>query len=197
MLDKDISRRDAMKTALKAGAYAAPVILTAAIPATGVAAATPPVPPAACTRPFMTELAPSGTGTGGTLQSLTNCGTGFFQFFRVTLTGAPANTAYDVYLDQNSAGTAASHIFAGTFSTDAAGNATFSSKITVPVAATQLDNEIVLHDPTHSNYTQHQFIQDTFPLTGACLVPCATLAPLSAGPSLQTGVGTKSDAPHP
>lgn len=36
-----MSRREAMKTAMKAGAYAAPVILSAAIPAVGVAAASP------------------------------------------------------------------------------------------------------------------------------------------------------------
>jgi hypothetical protein len=37
----EISRREAMKTALKAGAYAAPVVVAAAVPV-GVAAATPP-----------------------------------------------------------------------------------------------------------------------------------------------------------
>jgi len=194
MGENEISRRDAMKTALKAGAYAAPVILTAAIPAAGVAAATPPVP-AACTRPFTTARAPSGTGTGGTLQSATNCGAGFIQFFQVTLAGAPANTAYDVYIDQNSVGSAASHIFAGTFSTDAAGNASFSSRITVPAAATQVDNEIVLHDPTHSNYAAHQFIQNTFPLAGSCIVPCSQIQAVTASfaPALQTGVGTQHD----
>jgi hypothetical protein len=41
MPGKDISRREAMKTALKAGAYAAPVVVAAAVPM-GVAAATPP-----------------------------------------------------------------------------------------------------------------------------------------------------------
>lgn len=40
-LKDDMSRREAMKTALKAGAYAAPVVVTAAVPV-GVAAATPP-----------------------------------------------------------------------------------------------------------------------------------------------------------
>jgi len=43
-LGKGVSRRDAMKTALKAGAYAAPVVLAAAVPV-GVAAATPPPTP--------------------------------------------------------------------------------------------------------------------------------------------------------
>ena len=41
ILKDDISRREAMKTALKAGAYAAPVVVAAAVPV-GVAAATPP-----------------------------------------------------------------------------------------------------------------------------------------------------------
>jgi hypothetical protein len=40
-LKDDISRREAMKTALKAGAYAAPIVVAAAVPV-GVAAATPP-----------------------------------------------------------------------------------------------------------------------------------------------------------
>ncbi len=43
-LSNDVSRREAMKTAMKAGVYAAPVILSAVVPAVGVAAATPPGP---------------------------------------------------------------------------------------------------------------------------------------------------------
>jgi hypothetical protein len=39
---KDVTRREAMKTALKAGAYTAPVILTAAVPA-AVGASPPPL----------------------------------------------------------------------------------------------------------------------------------------------------------
>jgi hypothetical protein len=42
-LKDDISRREAMKTALKAGADAAPIVVAAAVPV-GVAAATPPSP---------------------------------------------------------------------------------------------------------------------------------------------------------
>ncbi len=41
---QDISRREAMKTALKAGAYAAPVILSAAVPAGVLAANSPTLP---------------------------------------------------------------------------------------------------------------------------------------------------------
>ena len=37
--DNELSRRDAMKTAVKAGAYAAPVVLAASVPGMGVAAA--------------------------------------------------------------------------------------------------------------------------------------------------------------
>ncbi|MGI8856407.1 MAG: hypothetical protein ACR2JW_11700 [Thermomicrobiales bacterium] len=44
LFKKDVTRREAMKTALKAGAYTAPVILTAAVPA--VVGASPP--PLAC-----------------------------------------------------------------------------------------------------------------------------------------------------
>ncbi len=43
---QDISRREAMKTALKAGAYVAPVILSAAVPAGVLAANSPTLPPA-------------------------------------------------------------------------------------------------------------------------------------------------------
>jgi hypothetical protein len=66
----------------------------------------------------------------------------------------------------------------------------------VRVAATQLDNEIVLHDPTHSNFNQHQFIQDTFPLTGACIVPCSVAVTGQVNTSPPSGSGTQVDAPH-
>jgi len=46
IFDKDVSRREAMKTAAKGVAYAAPVVLSAAVPA-AVSAATP-APPADC-----------------------------------------------------------------------------------------------------------------------------------------------------
>jgi len=55
----DITRREAMKTALKAGAYAAPVVLAATVPEMVSAAATPPPP----TTTTSTTAAPGGTTT--------------------------------------------------------------------------------------------------------------------------------------
>lgn len=194
LFGKDVSRREAMKTTLKASAYAAPVILGIAQPVTALAQAVSGIT-SACTRPLTRGLAPSGSGTAGTSQTTTNCGGGFIQTFQVTLTGAPANTRYDVYLDQNSNGSAASHLFAGSFTTDAAGNAIFSASIRVPTAVTTLDNEIVLYDPTRSNYTSHQFFQDSF---APCPVACP---PLPAGAAITgaplTGNGTAVDAKGP
>jgi hypothetical protein len=46
-LKSEVSRREAMKTALKAGAYAAPIVVSAAVPV-GVAAATPAPPTLPC-----------------------------------------------------------------------------------------------------------------------------------------------------
>lgn len=190
MLGKDMSRREAMKMALKAGAYAAPVVLVAAVP-TAVAAQVSGITPV-CTRPLTRLLAPSGSGTAGTSQTTTACtGGGYIQTFQVTLTGAPANTRYDVYLDQESVGSASSHLFAGTFTTNAAGDATFSASIRVPTPVTMLDNEIVANDPTRSNYTSHEFAQISF---APCPVSCPPLPIRAAipGPPL-TGVGTARD----
>lgn len=80
----ELSRRDAMKTALKAGAYAAPVILAASVPGIGVAAATP-----GPGGPTITGVNPSGgPTTGGTVVTLT--GTNFCPGATVTVNGVAA-----------------------------------------------------------------------------------------------------------
>lgn len=169
------SRRNVIKKALRVGGavYVAPVVLAATQPLTAMAAVTPvPTPlPSACNKPLERNLAPQGSGMAGTTQTTSVCpGTsGYRQTFQVSLTGAPANTSYDVYIDQDSKGSAASHIYAGTFTTDASGNAFFTASIIVSTPASIVDNEIVLNDPTRSNYTAHQFIQSSFT---PCPVPC-------------------------
>lgn len=78
----------------------------------------------------------------------------------INLTGAAANTSFDVYIDQESAGNATSHKAAGTFTTNGSGNATFTN--TIDVAGTcpsVVDNEIVLQG---ASFTAHQYIQQSF-----------------------------------
>jgi hypothetical protein len=80
------------------------------------------------------------------------------------LTGAAANTAFDVYIDQDSGGDLDDHKFAGTFTTDGNGNAVFQNAIIVPGACPSVvDNEIVLKDASPFD---HEFIQESF-------VPCS------------------------
>lgn len=71
-----VSRREAMKTALKAGAYAAPVILSATIAGSGVAAATPPPITGALTGSILDAITGvpvvGATVAIGTLSTVTN-----------------------------------------------------------------------------------------------------------------------------
>lgn len=69
MFDNEISRREAMKTAMKAGAYAAPVILASTVPV-GVAAATPPPPPPPPTQMCNTATTSGGAGVTTTVHQL-------------------------------------------------------------------------------------------------------------------------------
>jgi len=69
ILKDEVSRREALKTAMKAGAYAAPVIVAVAIP--GAAGAQAMIS-TANTRPTITGITPaSGPITGGTVVTLT------------------------------------------------------------------------------------------------------------------------------
>ncbi|MDQ6601846.1 MAG: hypothetical protein M3Z19_03885 [Chloroflexota bacterium] len=70
MADNGMTRREAMKAALKAGAYVAPAMLTMAVP--GGAAAASPAPPTVAVSP------PSGPATGPTGRTIfTFVGAGF------------------------------------------------------------------------------------------------------------------------
>jgi hypothetical protein len=102
----------------------------------------------------------TGTGTGATTQT-TNPGGGFRQTITIELRGALANTSFDVYIDQQSVGTAASHRFVGTFTTNGSGDASFTGSIVVATAATRVDNEIVL---AGGLFSAHQYIQQSFTL---------------------------------
>ena len=125
---------------------------------------TPTQLPPACNRPLRREIATQGGGTAGTTQGPAPGG-GYRQTIQVNLSGATPTTAFDVYIDQGSQGSTTSHIFAGTFTTDASGDAFFTASITVPVAASIVDNEIVLRG---ASFTQHQYIQTSF-------VPCPVI----------------------
>ena len=81
----------------------------------------------------------------------------------VQLTGAEPDTSYDFYFDVLG-GTHGAHAFAGTFTTDSRGNATFTTSLVVTSVAATIDNEIVLHGDTPSN---HQYIRELF-------APCPT-----------------------
>jgi hypothetical protein len=127
----------------------------------GSAAPTGPVIlPPRCNFPLRRDLAPQGSGTAGTNQCAV--ADGCQQTVQISLQGAPANTGYDVYIDQESAGNLA-HKFAGTFTTDAAGNAFFQNTIIVPGACPSVvDNELVRQGATYPELGDHQFIQESF-----------------------------------
>jgi hypothetical protein len=119
--------------------------------------ASPTPLPSECNKPLLRELANQGGGTAGTTQAPENGQ--FRQTIQVNLTGATANTAFDVYIDQDSIGSQASHKFVGTFTTNASGNAFFTGSILVPDPVGQLDNELVLQN---DSVAAHQYIQQSF-----------------------------------
>lgn len=81
------------------------------------------------------------------------------QTVTVNLMGARRNTAYDVYIDQDSRGDEF-HRHAGTFTTDASGNGSFTGTITLAgVCPSVVDNELVLDG---HGVGDHQFIQNSF-----------------------------------
>lgn len=83
ILKDDVSRREALKTAMKAGAYAAPVIVAVALP--GAAGAQVMIS-TANTRPTITGITPaSGSTAGGTVVTLT--GTNFCAGATVAVNG--------------------------------------------------------------------------------------------------------------
>ncbi len=119
--------------------------------------------PPSCNKPLNRDMAPRGTGMAGTTQCYS--GTQCHQTISINLTGAPANTGYDVYIDWDSIGSVASHKPAGIFTTDGSGNAVFQNTIHVTAARcpNTVDNEIVLRA---TDVGSHQFIQEGF-------TPCA------------------------
>jgi len=108
MFENDVTRREAMKTAIKAGAYAAPIVLAASVPA-GVLAAnsgaptattTPTTAPAVGIRLSNTSV--TQTPTLRTCQGQSAPGTGdHFQFVEnvnVPVTNGGPSTAFDVFV---------------------------------------------------------------------------------------------------
>lgn len=82
---KSVSRREAMKTALKAGAYTAPVVLAAAVPAAVSAQVTPTIALGGTVRDGVSFARLAGAtvtlnGPGGTRTATTSAGTGNFSF---------------------------------------------------------------------------------------------------------------------
>ncbi|MDQ2783740.1 MAG: hypothetical protein M3Y58_01920, partial [Chloroflexota bacterium] len=142
---QQVSRREAMKTALKAGVYAAPVILAASIPA-GVAAASPPPPPppppGPCgTVPVLSTIAITQQpafnsrfcGGGPSSQPFVNVA-----ITALTVTCASPNTTYELTVASADTDVITSNIIAGTLTTDANGSATFATTLG-PNTLTQLD----------------------------------------------------------
>ncbi len=82
----EVSRREAMKTAMKAGAYAAPVILAASVP--GAVGAANPISFGGSGPTITGVTPPGGPITGGTVVTLT--GTNFCAGATVTVNGATA-----------------------------------------------------------------------------------------------------------
>jgi len=107
MFENDVTRREAMKTAIKAGAYAAPIVLAASVPA-GVLAANSGAPAATTTpttAPMVGVWFSAGvtqTPTLRTCQGQPAAGTtGDFQFVEnvnLPVTNAGPGTAFDVFI---------------------------------------------------------------------------------------------------
>lgn len=107
-----------------------------------------------------------GSGTAGTTQCQLADGT-CEQTFVVNITGATPNKFFEVWIDQNSYGSDASHLLAGSFYTDDNGDATFASTFNTGGACPSIvDNEIV---SVSGEYTWHEYIQDSFTPCNICL----------------------------
>jgi hypothetical protein len=102
-------------------------------------------------------LAGRGFGTAGTTQG--HVTGGFRQTIRLELFDAEPNTGYDVYIDQEGRGDAASNRFVGTFTTDANGDGSFVGSIVVAVAASEVDNAIVFEG---SPFSGRKYAQEGF-----------------------------------
>lgn len=89
-LGRDVSRRDVMKRALKAGAYAAPVVLSTTVAGAGVAAATPPI--ATGTVIGKVQDALTGVGIVGATVSIGALSVITGNFGAFTLANVPAGT---------------------------------------------------------------------------------------------------------
>ena len=115
--------------------------------------ATPSFP---CLGPLSRELATRGGGLTGTTRGDISSGVRLAAY--VQLTNAEPDTSFDFYFDVLG-GTHGAHQFAGTFSTDSLGNASFTTSLVVPFAAATIDNELVLHGDSPS---AHQYIRELF-----------------------------------
>jgi hypothetical protein len=123
--------------------------------------------PPTCSEPFRKELAQTGTGTGGTTQCQLTNPNRCQQTIQVNLDGAVQNKTYRVWIDQNAIGSQASHIDAGTFTTDGNGDASYTATVThtfnsgagAGICPTVVDNEVNFQE---DEYFEHQFIQDSF-----------------------------------
>jgi hypothetical protein len=123
--------------------------------------------PAACTLPVSGtgRNGEVGSGTAGTTQCQLADGT-CSQTFQITLSGATPSKTFDVYIDQDSGGGAADHKFAGSFTTDASGNAFYANTInTGQLCPTVVDNEVV---STGASFTAHEYLQQSFAPCQSC-----------------------------
>ena len=170
--DNELSRRDAMKTAVKAGAYAAPVVLAASVPGMGVAAASVPSAtntptPGATNTPTpaqvglqinsssVTQTPTLRTCTGQPVSPTPGSPTDDFQFvesLNVPVSNGGPNTAFDVFISAPNFDPLATGLVTlmgfpsfrvGTFTVGSNGRGTFTGSVT----ASAIDNPPVFPNP--------------------------------------------------
>lgn len=158
--DNELSRRDAMKTAVKAGAYAAPVVLAASVPGMGVAAASVPATNTPVPNPAVgIQLSNTSVTQTPTLRTCQGQPTGaagddfqFVESLNIPVSNAGPNTAFDVYISAPNFDTAAGAVTlnggfpsfrVGTFTVGSNGSGTFTGSVTVSA----IDNPPIFPNP--------------------------------------------------
>ena len=120
--------------------------------------------PQNCNRPLESaSISPLDSNSSAGTTSCFN-GRDCVETVQVHLLGSTPNTAFDVYIDQNSLGTVDSHKYVGSFNTGNSANADFTGTIVVNgMCPDKVDNEIVIGGG--GPLSLHEYIQSGF-------VPC-------------------------
>jgi hypothetical protein len=163
-----LTRREAMARALKAGAYAAPVLLSASALASHVGASPPPGPAIAC-------------GTTG----LT-----FLQ--DALLLGVFPGTAFDVYALPN---TVATSIRIGSFTADAEGVAAAVFAVIVPFGTTSITVSVNLAGSAATVASHVSPVAGTLACTSGATLPVGSLTPQLLATVIQEQTSCPAGAP--